>query len=117
MAENLKVDVVQLPSKDTKFYNLTQEPPTVYVDTWSPTTSGSDVRIKLGDIIDRTGDEQVARLALTVVMTHDSFLKLTTALNAVADFLRLAYGGDAPTTANLPLERQAELVAMYSPKS
>jgi len=109
MAGDMKAALLE--AKPVKFYNLTQEPPTVYVDSWHISTSASDVKVKLGDIIERNQDEQVARLAFTVAMTHDSFINFATAINSIAEFLKETYDGRLPPNSNITPERFAEIAA------
>jgi len=115
MAENIEMELVQ--PKPIKFYNLTQEPPTVYVEAWQLVMGASDIKIKLGDITDQTDDSQVARHAFTVAMTHASFVDFVGSLNKIAEFLITAYGGDLPTTGNLPAERITEISDRFGVKS
>ena len=112
-----KIKLVAATPNPVKFYNLTQEPPVVFIDTWQPVTNASGVKIKLGDIVDQDEDEQIARHALTIAMTHDSFLKFVTTLDAVAEFLRTGYGGNVPTMENLPPERLADINAKFGEKT
>jgi hypothetical protein len=112
MAGDIKA-VLQVP-KPVNFYSLTQEPPTVYVDSWQIGTSASDVKVKLGDIVERNEDEQVSRLAFTIAMTHDSFINFANAINSVAEFLKESYDGKPPSNSNLTPERFAEIAAKLS---
>lgn len=90
MAEGPKT--VVMATKTNVFYTLPQEPPTIYVDAFQPSIRDTEVKIKLGDRLDATEDEQVIRLAFTVAMSHRTFLEFVKTMNHVAGMVREIYG-------------------------
>jgi hypothetical protein len=114
MAEEFSVKLIE--AKQPVFYTLPNEPVTIYADTFQTSIRSSDVKIKIGDSIDTSGDEQIVRTAFTVAMSHQTFLKFSDVLAQIAAALRDSYGGNIPEFQGLSADKMAEITASFTQK-
>lgn len=97
----------------TRFYNMSEEPPLYYVNAWQIKVTNAEATFQFGDIIESTPEEKIVRNSASIVMTHESLVRMADSFQKTLALVQILHGGQLPGVTDVTPEQVKEIETMF----